>query len=85
VKTNRAFFKGSAKAMAAKEAEGFVQIVSEPESGKVLGAQIIGPHATELIHVFSVAIKAQMSVKDLGGVMFAHPTLGEVIGEAARR
>ncbi len=85
VKTTRAFFKGSAKAMAAKEAEGFVQIVSDPGSDKILGAQIIGPHATELIHLFSVALKAQMTVKQMGQVMFAHPTLSEVIRDACRK
>lgn len=85
VKTGRAFFKGAAKALAAKETEGFVQIVSDPGGGKILGAQIIGPHATELIHVFSVALKANMTLGDLAGVMFAHPTLGEVIRDAARK
>lgn len=84
-KTARAFFKGSAKAMAAREAEGFVQIVSNPDTGKILGAQIIGPHATELIHIFSVALKAGMTVKDLGAVIFAHPTLAEAIKDAAKK
>lgn len=85
VKTSRAFFKGSAKAQAAKEAEGFVQIVHDPSSGKIMGAQIIGPHATELIHIFSVALKANMTVKDLGGVMFAHPSLSELIKDATKK
>ena len=61
-----------------------MQIVSNG-NGKLLGAQIIGPHATELIHIFSVALKAGMTTKDLGGVMFAHPTLSEVIKDAARK
>ncbi|MCG3204983.1 MAG: Dihydrolipoyl dehydrogenase [Elusimicrobia bacterium] len=85
VKTTRAFFKGSSKALASKEAEGFVQIVFDPDTGKIFGAQIIGPHATELIHNFSIAIKTQMTLKDLKQVMFAHPTLSEVIRDAARR
>ena len=85
VKTTRAFFKGSAKALAANETEGFVQIVKDPESNKILGAQIIGAHATELIHIFSVALKAQMTTFDLAKVMFAHPTLAESIRDAARR
>ena len=85
VKTSRAFFKGSAKALAAQEAEGFVQIVSDPETGVILGAQIIGLHATELIHVFSVALKKQMTLKEFGDVIFAHPSLSEVMRDAARR
>jgi dihydrolipoamide dehydrogenase len=85
VKASRAFFKGSSKALAAGDTDGFVQLISEPESGKLLGAQIIGPHAPELIHVISVALKANMTLKDLADVMFAHPTLGESIREAARK
>ncbi len=85
VKATRAFFKGSSKALAAKESEGFVQIISEPDSGKILGAQIIGAHATELIHIISVALKAQMTLKDLSTVMFAHPTLAETIKDATKR
>ncbi len=85
VKASRSFFKGSAKALASGESEGFVQVVSEPESGKILGAQIIGAHATELIHIFSVALVAGMTLKDLSRVMFAHPTLSELIKEAVRK
>jgi dihydrolipoamide dehydrogenase len=84
VKATRAFFKGAAKALAANEADGFVQIVSEPD-GRMIGAQIIGPHATELIHIFSVALKANMTTRELAEVMFAHPTLGEVARDAARK
>lgn len=85
VKASRAFFKGSAKALAANDADGFVQIVSDADSGKIAGAQIIGPHATELIHIFSVALKKEMTVKELSEVMFAHPTLSEVIKDAVRK
>lgn len=82
VKATRAFFKGSSKALAAGETDGFVQVVSEPETGKILGAQILGSHATELIHVFCVALQQKMTTKDLGNVMFAHPTLSETIRDA---
>ncbi len=70
--------------MAADETEGFVQIVADKD-GRISGAQIIGAHATELIHIFSVALKARMTVKDLSNVIFAHPTLAEVIKDAARK
>jgi len=85
VKTTRAYFKGSSKAIAAGDTVGFVQIVSDPGSGTILGAQIIGPHATELIHVFAVALKKQMTTRELASVMFAHPTLAESIKEAASK
>ena len=85
VKTSRAFFKGAAKALAAGEADGFVQIVSDPTNGRLLGAQIIGPHATELIHIFAVALKKEMTTAELADTMFAHPTLSEVCRDAARK
>jgi len=84
-KTQRFFFQGSAKALATEEGEGFIQIVSDKESGRLLGAQIIGPKATELIHIFSVALKGAMTAKDLRDVIFAHPTLAEGVREALDR
>ncbi|OVE75776.1 hypothetical protein BVX98_06885 [bacterium F11] len=85
VKAARAFYKGSAKALAANETEGFVQIISDPGSKKILGAQIIGANATELIHIFSVALKTNMTTDQLGEVIFAHPTLAEMVKEAAKK
>jgi dihydrolipoamide dehydrogenase len=85
LKAQRFFFQGSAKALADEDTEGFLQILSEKGGGRLLGAQIIGPHATELIHIFSVALKAGMTAKDLHGVIFAHPTLAEGVREALAR
>lgn len=85
-KAQRFFFQGSPKALASEEGEGFIQVISEKNGeGKLLGAQIVGPHATELIHVFSVALKAGMKAADLRSVIFAHPTLSEGIREALSR
>ncbi len=85
VKAQRFFFQGSPKAMASDETEGFMQILSEKTGGRLLGAQIIGPHATELIHIFSVALSAKQTVDQLRRVIFAHPTLAEGIREALSR
>jgi pyruvate/2-oxoglutarate dehydrogenase complex dihydrolipoamide dehydrogenase (E3) component len=60
-------------------------VVYDTASGHVIGAQIVGPHATELIHVFSTAIRAKFSMDDLREVVFAHPTLSESIGQALSR
>lgn len=84
-RAQRFFFKGSAKALAADEGEGFVQVISNKTDGKILGAQIVGPHATELIHIFSVALAAGQRVDDLRRVIFAHPTLAEGVREALAR
>lgn len=81
----RFFFAASGRALAEGDSEGFIQIVLEKSSEKILGGQIIGPHATELIHVLSVAIKAGMKSKDLKEVIFAHPTFAEGIKGALER
>ena len=52
---------------------------------RLLGVHILGEGATELIHIFSVALKAKMTTSELAEVMFAHPTLAEVIRDAARK
>lgn len=85
VKASRAFYRGSAKALTAGDSDGFVQIVSEPETKAILGAQIIGAHATELIHIVAVAMKAGLTTAQLGELTFAHPTLSEMIKEACRK
>jgi len=84
-KVARAFYQGSGKALASDETEGFVQVVFEPQTKKILGGQIIGAHATELIHIFSVALKAGMTTNDLSQVMFAHPTLSEMVKDACKK
>lgn len=85
VKAQRFFFKGSPKALASNEGDGFLQVLSDKSDGRILGAQIIGPHATELIHLFAVALQGGMRVDDLKHVIFAHPTLAEGVREALAR
>jgi dihydrolipoamide dehydrogenase len=86
VKAQRFFFQASAKAKAGNETDGFIQVISEKKpGGRLLGAQIIGPHATEIIHIFSVALKAGMAAEELRHVIYAHPTLAEGIKEALAR
>lgn len=85
VKVGRAFFLSSGRALSQDEPDGFVQVVSDEKSGVILGGQIVGHTATEMIHVFSVALRAGMTVKDLKKVMFAHPTMSETIKEALNR
>lgn len=84
-KSQRFFFQGSPKAIASGETEGFIQAVSDKKDGRLLGAQIVGPHATELIHVFSVALQAGFSAESLREVIYAHPTLSEGIKGALSR
>lgn len=77
LKARRFFFKGSPRAWADEDTEGFLQVLSEEATDRLRGVQIIGPHATELIHVAAVALKAGMTGEALRSVIFAHPTLAE--------
>ncbi|MCX8184160.1 MAG: dihydrolipoyl dehydrogenase [Sulfolobales archaeon] len=66
----------------AKSSEGFTKILIG-EDKRVLGAQIVGNEASELIHVFCLAIAKKMSIKDLADTIYTHPTYSEAIGEVA--
>jgi dihydrolipoamide dehydrogenase len=77
-------FAGNGKALAEGEPDGFVQLVAENGTGRILGAQIVGPHAAELIQEISVPMAAGMTVGAMGHAVFGHPTVSEVIMFAAR-
>ena len=83
--SHRSFFQGLGRAQAEGETEGFIQIVCEKKNGKIIGAQIIGPHATEMIHIFSIAIDKKMNKEELKNIIFAHPTYSEGIKVALER
>ncbi len=81
VKTARSFYLGIGKAVATDETEGFVQLVFNAADETVLGAQIVGGPATELIHVLALAVKLRLKRSDLKGIIYAHPTMAEAIHE----
>ncbi|MBT4263008.1 MAG: dihydrolipoyl dehydrogenase [Deltaproteobacteria bacterium] len=76
-------FRGLGKAQAMGELAGHVKIVSNTESGRILGGHIIGPHATDLIAEVALAIKMEATVKDLAETIHLHPSLSEAIMEVA--
>jgi dihydrolipoamide dehydrogenase len=76
-------FINSGKAHISAETEGFVKIVSDESSGEILGAQVIGPRASDLIHEVTVVMKAEMTIDELASAVYSHPTLSEAIMEAA--
>ena len=82
IKINKFDFLGSGMARIQDEAEGFIKVISDEKTGKILGAGIIGPKATELISVFGLAISSGLDIKTLKATIFAHPTLSEAIVEA---
>ena len=76
-------FAANSKALAEGEAEGFVQMVAEKGTGRIVGCQIVGPHAVEIIHEVAMAMNAGMTVGQVAHATHAHPTVSEVVKMAA--
>jgi dihydrolipoamide dehydrogenase len=76
-------FKANSRARCVAETDGFVKIVSEEGTDRLLGVHIIGPEASELIAACSLALHARLTTHELASTPFAHPTLSEAIKEAA--
>ncbi len=76
-------FMALGKALAMGEAEGTIRLVADAASDKLLGAQIMGPHATDLIAEVALAINKGLTAKDVAQTIHAHPTLAEAVFEAA--
>lgn len=83
IKVLRFRFGHHGRALAMDRLEGFIKLVSEEESGKLLGAQIIGPEAGELIHELILAITLGATIDTLKNMMHIHPTLAEAINSTA--
>ncbi|KGR81635.1 dihydrolipoyl dehydrogenase [Lysinibacillus odysseyi] len=76
-------FKAVGKALVHGDTEGFVKIVADEETNDVLGVHIIGPHATDLISEAALGIFLNATPWEIGAAIHPHPSLSEVIGEAA--
>ena len=76
-------FMANSRAKAIDEAEGFVKILADEKTDKVLGAHIIGPHAGELIAEIGVGMEFGASSEDIARTCHAHPTFSEAVKEAA--
>ena len=76
-------FMANSRAKAIDDAEGFVKILADEKTDKVLGAHLIGPHAGELIAEIGVAMEFGASSEDIARTCHAHPTFSEAIKEAA--
>jgi len=79
IKVHKFDFRASAMARIIDEVDGFIKIISEQNSKKIIGASIIGPLASELIAIFCLAISANLTIEQTRAIIFAHPTLSESI------
>ena len=76
-------FLAIAKAIIGGEYEGFAKVIGNTETGDTLGVHLIGPHATDLVAEASLGFELEATPWEIGGSTHAHPTLSEVLGEAA--
>jgi dihydrolipoamide dehydrogenase len=76
-------FSANGRARATNETEGFVKIIRDKKYGEILGATIVGGHASEMIHELAVARENEYTVEEVDLAVHAHPTLSEAIAEAA--
>ncbi len=83
VKVGRFPYGASGMALGMGEADGFVKTVMDADSGDILGAHIVGVHASTLIHEAAVAIRMGASAMDIAHTVHAHPTLSEMVMESA--
>ncbi len=82
-KTGKFSFMGNGRAKAVFQGEGFVKILADKETDRILGAHVIGPMAGDLIHEVCVAMEFGASAEDLARTCHAHPTFSEAMREAA--
>jgi len=82
-KVGRFQVRGLGKAHAMGEISGMFKIIADEETDKILGAHIIGPHASDLIHEVALAMEKGLTTKDIAHTIHAHPTLAEGVMEAA--
>ncbi|SEN79958.1 dihydrolipoamide dehydrogenase [Pseudorhodobacter antarcticus] len=82
-KVGKFSFMGNARAKAIFQADGFVKILADKDTDRILGAHIIGPMAGDLIHEVCVAMEFGASAQDLALTCHAHPTYSEAVREAA--
>ena len=83
IRVGRFPFRANGKALAMGEGDGFVKLIFDAATGEVLGAHMVGPEVTELIHGMALAKGLEATEEDLMRTVFPHPTLSEAVGEAA--
>ncbi len=84
IKVGKATYRANGKALAMGEPDGLVKIIADASTGAVLGCHICGAHAADLIQEAALAMSAGLTVGQIAGSVHGHPTLGEVVKNAAR-
>jgi dihydrolipoamide dehydrogenase len=74
-------FMDNVKARIDRTTEGFVKVVAEKATGRLVGGTIVGPHASDMIHTIALAVHQGMTVSDMRGFTFVHPSIAESLGD----
>ena len=83
VKIGKFPFSASSRAMTREETQGFVKMIANEKDGKIIGVQIVGSEASDLISEAALALKMESTIWDLASTIHPHPTLSESLMEAA--
>jgi dihydrolipoamide dehydrogenase len=83
VKVGKFPFGANGRALSLNSSDGFLKLVTREEDGLVLGGQIAGPNASDMISEIALAVEAGMTAEDIALTIHPHPTLGEITMEAA--
>jgi len=83
VRVTRYFYQGSGMARAYGDTEGQVKLIADEALGEILGAVVIGQHATDVIQEIALAMKNELTVEEIAGTIHPHPTFVEGVLEAA--
>jgi dihydrolipoamide dehydrogenase len=79
---SKSMFGANGKALTMGEGEGLLKVLAKKEDKQILGVHILGPHASDLIHEAALAIRQNLTAKDIAPMIHAHPTLAETFHEA---
>ncbi|MDO9545430.1 MAG: dihydrolipoyl dehydrogenase [Pelolinea sp.] len=83
VKIGRFPFQANGKALGLAEGRGFVKLITDAKYGEILGAHLIGPEVSELLPELTLAQRMELTIEEIAQNIHAHPTLSEVLMEAA--
>lgn len=83
VETGKFSFRALGKALVAEESDGFAKWVADPDTKQLLGAEAVGPHATDIIAEATLAIRNELTADEVGNTVHGHPTMSESWMEAA--
>ena len=78
-------FAANGRSLSMESSDGFVRVVARKDTHQVLGWQAVGQGVSELAAAFTYAIEMGARLEDVGGIIHAHPTLGEAVQESALR